>query len=161
MQEKLQSLSEDPDGSCPSELQNDRTPISADASENGEKKETENGQTLNKGGHSESSKEKLHEILNRELSIFCEKMSSTRTGDVSKEQETNERHEVAEGYRDSTKPDDDIETDGKESEVCTSNANHKFMSGDETFVEEIDNLKRKLTGDLITLISSNEGKILK
>ncbi|KAL9960362.1 hypothetical protein ACROYT_G033810 [Oculina patagonica] len=98
LQEKLQSLSEDPDDSCQSELQNDRTPSSADSSENGEKQETENGQTLDIGGHSETSKEKLHEILNRELSMFC----------------------------------------------------------NETFVEEIDNLKRKLADDLVTLLSSNE-----
>lgn len=158
MQEKLQSLSDGHDDTCYSELQNDSTPDSADFCKNGEKQEADSGQTLDKSEQSETSKEKLREILNRELSMFCEKMCSSRTGDVSKEQETNDRHEVAEGYEGNAKLEDDIETDSKESGVGISTANHK--SEDETIAEEIDNLKRKLTDDLIGLLCSNEGKIL-
>ena len=152
LQEKLQSLSGGHDDSCQSGLQIDCTPDSADFSKNGEKQEADSGQTLDKSEQSETSKEKLREILNRELAVFCEKMCSSRTGDVSKEQETNERHEVAEGYEGNVKHEDDIETDRTE---CT--ANHK--SGDGTVAEEIDSLKRKLTDDLIGLLCSNEGKI--
>ena len=138
--------------SCQPELQIDGTSDSVDFSENGEKQEADSGQTLEKSEQSETSKEKLREILNRELSVFCEKMCSSRTGDVSKEQETNERHEVAEGFEGNAGHEDGTETDSKESTV-----NHK--SGDETVAEEIDNLKRKLTDDLIGLLCSNEGKI--
>lgn len=112
-------------------------------------------QTLDKSEHSETSKEKLFEILNRELSVFCDKMSSSRTGDVSEEQETNERHEVAEGYEGNVEHEEDVETDGKE--LGAGTANHK--SGNETIAEEVDNLKRKLTDDLIGLLCLNEGKI--
>lgn len=145
-------MSEGHDGGCQSELKIDYTPDSADFSKNGEKQEADSDQTLDKSEQSETSKEKLREILNRELAVFCEKMSSSSTGDVSKEQETNERHEVAEGYEGNVECEDDIETDRKE-----STANHK--SGNKTVAEEIDNLKRKLTDDLIGLLCSNEGKI--
>ena len=152
-------MSEDAADTCQAESQNDVIPTSPDSSKNGEKQGTENGQTLNKDRLLETSKEKLHEILNRELSIFCKKMCSARTGDVSKEQETNQRHEVAEGYEEDAKPEDDVETKSKGSGDCASSINHKVHSSDDTFVEEIDNLKRKLTDDLNTLLSSNEGKI--
>ena len=145
-------MSDEHDDDCQSELQIDGTPDSTDFSENGEKHEADSGQMLDKSEQSVTSKEKLREILNRELSVFCEKMCSSRTGDVSKEQETNERHEVAEGYDGNGKHEGETETDGKE-----STANHK--SGDETIAEEIDNLKRKLTDDLVGLLCSNEGKI--
>ena len=135
-----------------SELQSDGTPDNADFSKNGEKQDSDSGQTLDKSEQLETSKEKLREILNRELSVFCEKMCSSRTGDVSKEQETNERHEVAEGFEGNAEHEDNTETDSKE-----STANHK--SGNETIAEEIDNMKRKLTDDLIGVLCSNEGKI--
>lgn len=155
LQEKLQSLSDGHDDSCQSEEQIDSTPNSGDFSTNGEKQEVDSKQTLDKSEHSETSKEKLREILNRELSVFCDKMCSSRTGDVSKEQETNERHEVAEGYEGNVEHEEDVETDGKE--LGAGTANHK--SGDETIAEEVDNLKRKLTDDLIGLLCLNEGKI--
>lgn len=145
-------MSDGQDDSCQSELQMDNTPDSVDFSENGEKQKADSRQMLEKSEQSETSKEKLREILNRELSVFCEKMSSSRTGDVSKEQETNERHEVAEGYEVNAGHEDDSETDSRESTV-----NHK--SDDGTMAKEIDNLKRKLTDDLIGVLCSNEGKI--
>lgn len=145
-------MSDGQDDSCQSELQMDRTPDSVDFSENGEKQKADSRQMLEKSEQSETSKEKLREILNRELSVFCEKMSSSRTGDVSKEQETNERHEVAEGYEGNAGHEDDTETDSRESTV-----NHK--SDDDTMAKEIDNLKRKLTDDLIGVLCSNEGEI--
>ena len=157
-------MSDGQDDSCQSELQMDSTPDSVDFSENGEKQKADSKQMLEKSEQSETSKEKLREILNRELSVFCEKMSSSRTGDVSKEQETNERHEVAEGYEGNERDEvaegyegnagheDDTETDSRKSTV-----NHK--SDDGTMAKEIDNLKRKLTDDLIGVLCSNEGKI--
>ena len=145
-------MSDGQDDSCQSELQIDGTPDSVEFSENGEKQEADSKQMLEKTEQSETSKDKLREILNRELTVFCEKMCSSRTGDVSKEQETNERHEVAEDYEGNAGHEDDAETDSKESTV-----NHK--SDNETIAEEIDNLKRKLTDDLIGVLCSNEGKI--
>lgn len=155
LQEKLQSLSDGHDDSCQSEEQIDSTPNSGDFSTNGEKREVDSKQTLDKNEHSETSKEKLREILNRELSMFCDKMCSSRTGDVSKEQETNERHEVAEGYEGNVQHEGHVETDGKE--LGAGTANHK--SGNETITEEVESLKRKLTEDLIGLLCLNEGKI--
>lgn len=145
-------MSDGQDDSCQSELQMDSTPDSVDFSENGEKQKADSRQMLEKSEQSETSKEKLREILNRELSVFCEKMCSCRTGDVSKERETNERHEVAEGYERNEGHEDDTETDSRESTV-----NHK--SDDDTMAKEIDNLKRKLTDDLIGVLCSNEGEI--
>ena len=150
LQEKLQSLSDGQDDSCQSELQIDSAPDNGDFSKNGEKQEADSGQMLETSEQSETSKDKLREILNRELSVFCEKMCSSRTGDVSKEQETNDRHEVAEGYEGKAGHED--ETGSNESTL-----NHK--SDDEITAEEIDNLKRKLADDLIGVLCSNEGKI--
>ncbi|KAJ7379419.1 regulation of modification of synaptic structure [Desmophyllum pertusum] len=132
LQEKIQSLSDEHDDSCQSDLQNDTIPSSAESSENGKKHETDSEQTENKSGHSET------------------------TGDVSNEQETNDRHKVAEGYEENSKSEGDVETDSKESGVGTSNVSHEFESGNQDFIEEIDNLKRKLIDDLALLISSNE-----
>lgn len=107
---------------------------------------------LEKSEQLEIFKEKLCEILNRELLVFCEKMFSSRMGDVFKEWEINERYEVVEGYERNEGYEDDIEIDGKEFIV-----NYKL--DDDIMVKEIDNLKRKLIDDLIGVFCLNEGEI--
>ena len=158
LQEKLQSLSDDHDDSCqsPEETTSDTNNLSA----NGEKHETDSYQAEDQSGQAKTSKQKLHDIINSELSVFCEKMCSSRTGDVSKEEETNQRHEVAEGYDENLRPEDDVEKESSELGADTSKVSHEHTSGNQDFIKEMDNLKRKLADDLLHFISSNEGKIL-
>ena len=158
LQEKLQSLSDDHDDSCqsPEETSSDTNNLSA----NGEKHETDSYQAEDESGQAKTSKQKLHDIINRELSVFCEKMCSSRTGDVSKEEETNQRHEVAEGYDKNLRPED-VEKESSEPEADTSNVSHEHTSGNQDFIKEMDNLKRKLADDLLHFLSSNEGKTVR
>lgn len=159
LRDKLQSISDQHDDSYQSDLQNDKSLSGAGSLENGEHN-TDGGQTPKSNGQSETSEHRLHEVLNRELSMFCERMCSSRTGDVSNEQETNERHDVAEGYEgDNEKSEDNSETDSKESEVSSSVVDNGFTLGNEDLRKEVDNLKMKLTDGLIPLLSSSDGKI--
>ena len=104
---------------------------------------------------SETVEQRFHEILNKELSMFCEKMCTSTTGDVSNEQETNQRHDVAEAYEnDKVNLADNGETERKQSEECLGN-----VEGNQGLVKEVDFLKRKLIHDLIPLLPSSDGKI--
>ena len=124
---------------------------SNDSLENGELK-TDKEHTIKTSGQSETLECRFHEILNRELSMFCKRMCTSRTGDVSNEQETNERHDVARGYeKDNEESADNGETDSKESKHCSDS--------NQDVIKEVDNLKRKLTEDLIPLLSSDDGEI--
>ena len=158
LREKLVTIQDD--DSCHLELQNNEIPRSGDSLENGKHK-NDSGQTVNSGGQSETAEHRFQEILNRELSVFCEKMCSSRTGDVSNEQETNARHEVAEGYEGNNEQSaDDSEVDSKDSGDCSSNVDSDGTLSSQDLIKEVDSLKRKLAGDLIPLLSSNEGNIL-
>ena len=135
-------------------MQVDQTDSSNDSLENGELKNDEE-HTIKTSGQSETLEHRFHEILNRELSMFCERMCTSKTGDVSNEQETNERHDVAGGYeKDNEELADNGETDSKESEHCSDG-----FESNQDVIKEVDNLKRKLTEDLIPLLSSDDGEI--
>ena len=154
LHEKLRSFADQQDESCESELQVDQKHSSIDSLENGELK-TDEEQTIKTSGQFETSEHRFHEILNRELSMFCERMCTSRTGDVSNEQETNQRHDVAGAYEeDNEELADNGETDGKEPEHCSDN-----VDSNQDFIKEVDNLKRKLTEDLFPLLSSDNGRI--
>ena len=131
-----------------------------DSPANGEH-ESETEQMLKSGGQLENTEHRFHEILNRELSVFCEKMCSSRTGDVSNEQETNDRHDVAEAYEsNSEKSDVNGEKDSKETGDSTSMVDNVLKLGGQDFLKEVDNLKRKLAETFIPLLSPNEGKAI-
>ena len=157
LQEKLQSFSDDHDNdSCqsPDAGENDAEELPA----NGETHGDENKDAVNDSGQAKTSRQKLHEILNVELSAFCEKMCSSETGDVSKETETNQRHEVAKGIDENLSAVDGAETESNAPGTAMFDSTDK-KSGNEDFIEEIDNLKRKLADSLFHFVSSNEGKI--
>lgn len=158
LQEKLQSLSDDHDNdSCqsPDAGENDAEELPA----NGETHGDERKDAVNESGQAKTSRQKLHEILNVELSVFCEKMCSSETGDVSKEAETNQRHEVAKGVDENLSAVDGTETESNAPGTAMFDSTDKKKSGNEDFIEEIDNLKRKLADSLFHFVSSNEGKI--
>ena len=158
LQEKLQSLSDDHDNdSCqsPDAGENDAEELPA----NGETHGDENKDAVNESGQAKTSRQKLHEILNVELSVFCEKMCSSETGDVSKEEETNQRHEVAKDVDENLSVVDGTETESNAPGTAMFDSTDKKKSGNEDFIEEIDNLKRKLADSLFHFVSSNEGKI--
>lgn len=132
----------------------DQTDSSNDSLEIGELK-TDEEHIIKSSGQSETLEHRFHEILNRELSMFCERMCTSRTGDVSNEQETNERHDVAGAYeKDNKESADNGETESKESEHCSDN-----IDSNQDVMNEVDNLKRKLTEDLIPLLSLDDGEI--
>ncbi|XP_027035753.1 GRIP1-associated protein 1-like isoform X1 [Pocillopora damicornis] len=154
LQEKLQSLSDDHDNdSCqsPDAGENDAEELPA----NGETHGDENKDAVNESGQAKTSRQKLHEILNVELSVFCEKMCSSKTGDVSKEAETNQRHEVAKDVDENLSVVDGAETESNAPGTAMFDSTDK-KSGNEDFIEEIDNLKRKLADSLFHFVSSNE-----
>lgn len=156
LQEKLQSFADQEDGSHLSESQNDHAHScsSGDSLENEECK-TDKEQTVKNSEQSETVEHRFHEILNRELSMFCEKMCTSRTGDVSNEQETNQRHDVAEAYEnDEDNLADNGESEMKQSEECLGN-----VGGNQGLMKEVDFLKKNLIHDLIPLLPSNVGKI--
>ena len=158
LQEKLQSLSDDHDNdSCqsPDAGKNDAEELPA----NGETHGDESKDAVNESGQAKTSRQKLHEILNMELSAFCEKMCSSETGDVSKEAETNQRHEVAKDVDENLSVVDGAETESNAPGTAVFDSTDKKKSGNEDFIEEIDNLKRKLADSLFHFVSSNEGKI--
>lgn len=158
LQEKLQSLSDDHDNdSCqsPDAGENDAEELPANGETHGE----ESKDAVNESGQAKTSRQKLHEILNVELSAFCEKMCSSETGDVSKETETNQRHEVAKGIDENLSAVDGAETESNAPGTAMFDSTDKKKSGNEDFIEEIDNLKRKLADSLFHFVSSNEGKI--
>ena len=159
LREKLQSVPDHHGDTCQSESQIDEVPSGCDSLENGEHESTDR-QTFKSSGQMETSEHRLHEILNRELSMFSERLCSSRTVDVSNEQETNERHEVAGGFEEGSdeKSADNGETSNKESADCSSNVDSSSMTQNEDLTKEVDNLRRKLTDGLIPLLSSNDGK---
>ena len=124
-----------------------------DSPENGAH-ESEPEQKLKSGGQLENTEHRFREILNRELSAFCEKMCSSRTGDVSNEQETNDRHDVAEAY------ESNGERDSNETGDSASTVDNELKLGGRDFLKEVDNLKRKLAETFIPLLSSSEGKAI-
>ena len=131
-----------------------------DSPENGEH-ESETEQKLKSGGQLENNEHRFHEILNRELTVFCEKMCSSRTCDVSNEQETNDRHDVAEAYEsNSEKSDVNGERDSNETGDSASTVDNELKLGGRDFLKEVDNLKRKLAETFIPLLSSSEGKAI-
>ena len=131
-----------------------------DSPENGEH-ESETEQKLKSGGQLENNEHRFHEILNRELTVFCEKMCSSRTCDVSNEQETNDRHDVAEAYESNReKSDVNGEKDSNETGDSASTVDNVLKLGGREFLNEVDNLKRKLAETFIPLLSSNEGKAI-
>ncbi|RMX52930.1 hypothetical protein pdam_00010954 [Pocillopora damicornis] len=159
LQEKLQSLSDDHDNdSCqsPDAGENDAEELPA----NGETHGDENKDAVNESGQAKTSRQKLHEILNVELSVFCEKMCSSKTGDVSKEAETNQRHEVAKDVDENLSVVDGAETESNAPGTAMFDSTDK-KSGNEDFIEEIDNLKRKLADSLFHFVSSNEAAVVR
>lgn len=148
VQEKLRSLSDD-HGHDSCQSSDAGVNDAEDLPSNGETHEANSNEAVDENRQAKPSRQKLHDILNRELSAFCEKMCSSETGDVSKEEETNQRHEVAEGVDANLRAEDSAGTamldsrDGKQ-------------SSNQDFIEEIDNLKRKLADSLLHFVSSNE-----
>ncbi|PFX21337.1 GRIP1-associated protein 1 [Stylophora pistillata] len=148
VQEKLRSLSDD-HGHDSCQSSDAGVNDAEDLPSNGEIYEANSNEAVDENRQAKPSRQKLHDILNRELSAFCEKMCSSETGDVSKEEETNQRHEVAEGVDANLRAEDSAGTamldsrDGKQ-------------SSNQDFIEEIDNLKRKLADSLLHFVSSNE-----
>lgn len=159
LREKLSD--QDTNDSCHSSaIQNDPTSSLEDSPENGAH-DSETEQKLKSGGQLENTEHRFHEILNRELSVFCEKMCSSRTGDVSNEQETNDRHDVAEVYEsNSEKSDVNGEKDSNETGDNASTVDNVLKLGGREFLNEVDNLKRKLAETFIPLLSSSEGKAI-
>ncbi|KAM7437952.1 regulation of modification of synaptic structure [Porites harrisoni] len=155
LREKLSD--QDTNDSCHSSaIQNDPTSSLEDSPENGAH-DSETEQKLKSGGQLENTEHRFHEILNRELSVFCEKMCSSRTGDVSNEQETNDRHDVAEAYEsNSEKSDVNGEKDSHETGDNASTVDNVLKLGGREFLNEVDNLKRKLAETFIPLLSSSE-----
>ena len=126
--------------------------------------ETRSEHTTNQLEELEAS-DKLQEILNRELLVFSEKVFCSKTGDVSKEHEMNQRHHhVDECSSDA----EDGEDNSKPEALLTDGQSHQETSDIQTaeklvyqqFQTEVDSLRRNLTEGLVPLILSTDGKLL-
>ncbi|XP_068714216.1 GRIP1-associated protein 1-like [Montipora foliosa] len=150
LREKLHSLSNEQDESCQLKQESDQPHSGNDLQENGGY--NSDVQTSESSESSETLEQKFHDILNRELLIFCDRMFTSKTGDVSNEQEANGRHDVVETCENhSGKSGDNLGTDGKEPDQLFHVADNS-----QEFGKEIEKLKRKLIEDLTPLLSSDD-----
>ncbi|KAK2550953.1 GRIP1-associated protein 1 [Acropora cervicornis] len=148
--EKLHSLSDEQDGSCQLGSTNENAQLSQEFQENGEQ---DSGlHSSESGGWSQTFKQKFHDILNRELLTFRDRMFASKAEDVSKEQEVNGRHDVAEVCEnDPGASENNLEMESKESETCLD-----VGDNNQEFGKEIEKLKRKLIEDLTPLLASDD-----
>ena len=152
LREKLHSLSNEQDESCQLKQESDQPHSGNDLQENGGY--NSDVQSSESSESSERLEQKFHDILNRELLIFCDRMFTSKTGDVSNEQEANGRHDVVETCENhSGKSGDNLGTDGKEPDQHFDVADNS-----QEFGKEIEKLKRKLIEVLTPLLSSDDGK---
>ncbi|XP_074610636.1 GRIP1-associated protein 1-like isoform X1 [Acropora palmata] len=150
LREKLHSLSDEQDGSCQLGSTNENAQLSQEFQENGEQ---DSGlHSSESGGWSQTFKQKFHDILNRELLTFRDRMFASKAEDVSKEQEVNGRHDVAEVCEnDPGASENNLEMESKESETCLD-----VGDNNQEFGKEIEKLKRKLIEDLTPLLASDD-----
>lgn len=154
MREKLHSLSDEQDGSCQLGSTNDNAGLSQEFQENGE--QSSGLHSSKSGGWSQTFEQKFHDILNRELLTFRDRMFTSKAEDVSKEQEVNGRHDVAEVCEnDPGASENTLEMESKESETWLD-----VSDDNQEFGKEIEKLKRKLIEDLTPLLTSDDGKYI-
>ena len=152
MREKLHSLSDQQDGSCQLGSTNENPDVSPEFQENGE--QNSDVHSTQGGSLSQTLEQKFHDILNREFLTFRDRMFTSKAEDVSKEQEANGRHGVAEVCEnDPGASENNLETESKESDTGLDVGEH-----DQEFRKEIEKLKKKLIEDLTPLLTSDDGK---